>query len=146
MKLFELDNQMELRWSYLDRIHVQFTNIQQRTRQCQTWTTSIAPKRGVLGMSLWKNQARGVVGTGLFETITARHTIKAFASESWMYYLASFIDCLGFYCFNIRFAMLSALIPADEIGKVLSFTSAFDSLLPIGISALYSKVYGVSVF
>ena len=83
--------------------------------------------------------------TILYTTISARHTLKAFSYESWMYYLASFIDCVGFYCMFIRSSMLSTIVAKDELGKVMAFTSAFDSILPIGISALYKNVFDVSM-
>ena len=85
------------------------------------------------------------VMTILYTTISARHTLKAFSYESWMYYLASFIDCVGFYCMFIRSSMLSTIVAKDELGKVMAFTSAFDSILPIGISALYKNVFDVSM-
>ena len=80
----------------------------------------------------------------LFCTISIRHAVKAFAVEPWMYYLASFIDCLGFYAFNIRQSMVSSLVDRDELGKVMAFTSAVDSVFPIGISKAYSEIFKVS--
>ena len=38
------------------------------------------------------------VMTIIFSTITARHVIKGFAEEPWMFYLGSFVDVLG-QCF-----------------------------------------------
>ena len=80
----------------------------------------------------------------LFCTISIRHAIKAFAFEPWMYYLGSFIDCLGFYAFNIRQSMVSSLVDRDELGKIMAFTSAVDSVFPIGISKAYSEIFKVS--
>ena len=79
----------------------------------------------------------------LFSTISIRHAVKAFAYEPWMYYLGSFIDCVGFYAFNIRQSMVSCLVNQDELGKVMAFTSAVDSLFPIGISKAYSEIFKV---
>ena len=85
------------------------------------------------------------VMTILYSTISTRHIVKAFATEPWMYYLGSFIDCVGFYTMYIRSSMLSTIVAKDELGKVMAFTSAWDSILPIGISALYSEVFDVSI-
>lgn len=86
------------------------------------------------------------VMTILYTTISSRHLVKAFATQPWMYYLGSFIDCVGFYVMFIRSSMLSTIVAKDELGKVMAFVSAWDSILPIGISALYSKVFDVSTF
>ena len=80
----------------------------------------------------------------LFCGFVIRHTVKAFAYEPWMYYLGSFIDALGFYAFNIRQSMVSCLVEPDELGKILAFTSAIDSVLPIGVTFAYSEIFKVS--
>ena len=82
----------------------------------------------------------------LFCGFVIRHTVKAFASEPWMYYLGSFIDCLGFYAFNIRQSMVSCLVEPDELGKILAFTSAIDSILPIGVTYAYSEIFKVNIY
>ena len=86
------------------------------------------------------------VMTALISTLTARHTIKALATESWMYYLGSVVNCVGFYALSIKSSMLSTVAEKNELGKIMAFISAWDSLLPIAVSATYSAVFDVSTY
>ena len=86
------------------------------------------------------------VMTGLISTLTARHVIKALATEPWMYYLGSIINCIGFYALSIKSSMVSSVVDKNELGKIMAFISAWDSLLPIVVSATYSYVFDVSNF
>ena len=83
------------------------------------------------------------VMTVLFGTITTRHVIKALAYEPWMYYLASIIDCLGFYAIQINRSMTSVCVSQYELGKLMAFYSALESLVPIGVGFIYSTVWNV---
>ena len=83
--------------------------------------------------------------TGLISTLTARHVIKALATEPWMYYLGSIINCIGFYALSIKSSMVSSVVDKNELGKIMAFISAWDSLLPIVVSATYSYVFDVSM-
>ena len=85
------------------------------------------------------------VMTGLISTLTARHIIKALATEPWMYYLGSIINCIGFYALSIKSSMVSSVVDKNELGKIMAFISAWDSLLPIVVSATYSYVFDVSM-
>lgn len=82
--------------------------------------------------------------TAVFCTVIARHLIKGLASEPWMYYLGALIDIIGSYASSINRSMLSCCVAPDELGKVYAVLSAFDSALPIGISAGYSWIFDVS--
>ena len=80
----------------------------------------------------------------LFCTITARHVVKAFAYDPWMYYLGSIIDCLGYYAVTINRAMTSLCVSQHDLGKLMAFYSALESLAPIGVGFIYSTVWNVS--
>ena len=99
-----------------------------------------------LPLMAWLKWNEAWVMVLIFCTISTRHAIKAFAFEPWLYYLGSMIDCLGFYAFNIRQSMVSCLVEPDELGKILAFTSAIDTVLPIGVTLAYSEIFKVSFF
>ena len=80
----------------------------------------------------------------LFFTITTRHMVKAFAYDPWMYYLGSIIDCLGYYAVTINRAMTSLCVSQHDLGKLMAFYSALESLAPIGVGFIYSTVWNVS--
>ena len=80
----------------------------------------------------------------LLFTITTRHMVKAFAYDPWMYYLGSIIDCLGYYAVTINRAMTSLCVSQHDLGKLMAFYSALESLAPIGVGFIYSTVWNVS--
>ena len=70
--------------------------------------------------------------------------VKAFAYDPWMYYLGSIIDCLGYYAVTINRAMTSLCVSQHDLGKLMAFYSALESLAPIGVGFIYSTVWNVS--
>ena len=84
-----------------------------------------------------------MIMTVIFVTIMARHMIHGFASHPWMYYLGALVDIIGSYSFAIIRSMVSTCVAPTELGKVYALLSSFDSLLPIGISQLYTTIFKV---
>ena len=73
--------------------------------------------------------------------ITTRHLIKALAKEAWMMYLAECVDFLGHYTFTLSRALASNCVDNSELGKAFAFLSSIDSLVPIGLSQVYTSLW-----
>ena len=86
------------------------------------------------------------VMTIIFSTITARHVIKGFAEEPWMFYLGSFVDVLGMYAFSMMKAMATVCVPPHEIGKINAVEAAIEALMPTPIGQMYASLWGVIFF
>ena len=56
------------------------------------------------------------------------------------------IDILGGYATSITRAMLSLCVPKEELGKIYSFLSFIDGILPFAVSEVYAKIWTVSGF
>ena len=81
--------------------------------------------------------------TIVYISTMARHLLQGLANESWMFYLGSLVDIVGSYASSINRAMLSTCVAPTELGKVYALLSAFDSLLPIGVSQGYTTIFKV---
>jgi len=80
-----------------------------------------------------------------FVNLFVRHIVKGFASEPWMYYLGALIDTFGSYASSIMRSMLSCCVAPDELGKIYALLSAFDNLLPLGITEAYSLIFEATI-
>ena len=79
-----------------------------------------------------------------YVSVTIRHVVKGLASEPWMYYLGAMIDLVGSYASSITMrSMLSTCVAPNELAKVYALLSAFDNLLPLGITEGYSLIFEV---
>ena len=83
--------------------------------------------------------------TFLFCTITTRHVVKALAYEPWLYYLGSFIDCIGYYALNVNRSMCSSCVAQNELGKLMAFYSSVESLAPIIVGEVYKEVWKLTL-
>ena len=83
--------------------------------------------------------------TLIFSTFTARHFLKGFAKQSWMFYFGALIDILGFYAFAILKSMTSLCVTPTELGKINAVLAAIESLFPAPISQLYVYIWKVTL-
>ena len=77
----------------------------------------------------------------LLSTLTARHLIKALASEPWMLYLSSFVDFMGHYGFTLSKALATNCVEVSELGKAFALLQSLESLVPIAMSQLYTTLW-----
>ena len=80
----------------------------------------------------------------LLSTIIARDLIKAFAVESWMYYLGSSVSGLAGFSFAASRSIVSMCVEPDELGKVFALLSSMESIVPIGMSQAYASMWAAT--
>jgi len=76
--------------------------------------------------------------------IVARDVLKAFAKESWMYYVATVISTMGGYSFSASRSIISQCVESHEIGKIFALLSSLESLVPLGMSQAYASLWRVT--
>lgn len=112
--------------------------------------SSVVSITGIVGQAILLplikalNINEALVMVVIYASVVARHVIKGFATEPWLYYLGAMVDLIGSYASNINRSMMSTCIPPNELGKVFSVLTAIDNLLPIGVTQIYSYLFKVN--
>lgn len=67
--------------------------------------------------------------------------LYAFATTTWMIYLAPLVDMVNGTSFIAMRSIASKLVPPDELGKVNSLVGVCEALMPLVYGPMYSSVY-----
>eukprot|EP00095_Tigriopus_kingsejongensis_P002938 maker-scaffold517_size150149-snap-gene-0.20 protein:Tk02938 transcript:maker-scaffold517_size150149-snap-gene-0.20-mRNA-1 annotation:"adenylate cyclase " len=70
-----------------------------------------------------------------------RHILQGVANSEWVFYAGAAADVIGRYSNPVAKALLSACAPLTEFGKILSFVTILDSLIPMIIAPGYSALW-----
>ena len=54
-----------------------------------------------------------------------------------------FVDLIGAYSMSVIRAMVTCCIPMNEFGKIYAVLTAFENLIPIGVSQVYAELWMV---
>jgi hypothetical protein len=63
-----------------------------------------------------------------------------------LFVLADFVDLIGTYSMSLIRAMVTCCIPMHEFGKIYAVLTAFENLIPIGVSQAYAEIWKVNFF
>ena len=58
---------------------------------------------------------------------------------------ADFVDLIGSYSLVLIRAMITCCISMNEFGKIYAVLTAFENLIPIGVTQAYAVIWSVSI-
>ncbi|XP_014254647.1 proton-coupled folate transporter-like [Cimex lectularius] len=67
--------------------------------------------------------------------------VYAFATSTWVFYLAPLVDIVNGTSFIAMRSIISKLVPPDELGKINSVFGLAEAIVPVVYGPLYSAVY-----
>ncbi|KAF6212643.1 hypothetical protein GE061_013169 [Apolygus lucorum] len=67
--------------------------------------------------------------------------VYAFATETWMIYLAPLVDIVNGTSFIAMRSIASKLVPPDELGKINSVFGLAEAIVPVIYGPMYSAIY-----
>ncbi|XP_024871794.1 solute carrier family 46 member 3 [Temnothorax curvispinosus] len=71
--------------------------------------------------------------------------VYAFATSTWMVYVAAIVEIVNGTSFIAMRSIASKLVPTDELGKVNSLFGVCESLMPLVYGPMYSAIYAATM-